>query len=72
MPKRYTPKEVIKRLERFGFTKDRQSGSHVILYNHSTNQRAVVPFHLKQLPQGTLLSILREAKISKEEFEKNK
>lgn len=72
MPKRYTPKQVLQRLEKLGFVRDRQSGSHIVLYNLVTKNRAVIPFHLKQLPQGTLLSILREAKIAKREFEEIK
>lgn len=69
MPKTYTPKQVVKKLERLGFVKDRQSGSHMIFYHPSTKLRAVVPYHLKEVPKGTLQAILREAKISKEDFE---
>ncbi len=70
MPKIYTPKEVIKKLKKLGFVEDRQSGSHKILYHPETKTRAVIPFHLKQLPKGTFSSILRESKVTKEEFEK--
>lgn len=70
MPKVYTPKEVIKKLKKLGFIEDRQSGSHKILYHPKEKTRAVIPFHLKILPKGTFLAILRESKITKEEFEK--
>lgn len=70
MPKSYTPKEVIKKLQKLGFVEDRQSGSHKIFYNPTSMARAVVPFHLKELPKGTFSAILREAKIPKEDFEK--
>lgn len=70
MPKIYTPKQVISRLKKLGFVEERQSGSHKIFYNASTKQRAVVPYHLKKLPKGTFAAILREARISKKDFEK--
>lgn len=70
MPKVYTPKQVLIKYKRLGFIEDRQSGSHKILYHPKTKTRAVIPFHLKQLPKGTFSAILRESKISKEDFEK--
>jgi predicted RNA binding protein YcfA (HicA-like mRNA interferase family) len=33
-----------------------------------TKRRVVVPFHKKDLPKGTLLEILRQAGIDKEEL----
>lgn len=71
MPKTYKPKEVILKFKKLGFLQDRQSGSHVILYHQKTKQRAVIPLHLKELPKDTLSAILRESKITKEEFEKS-
>ena len=72
MPKIYTPKEVLKKFKKLGFIEDRQSGSHKILYHPETGKRAVIPYHLKQLPKGTFSAILKESSISKEEFEKVK
>ncbi|TSC94940.1 MAG: hypothetical protein Athens101428_65 [Candidatus Berkelbacteria bacterium Athens1014_28] len=60
-----TPKELIKKLKKFGFELDHTSGSHQIFRNPETGKRAVVPFHLKNLPKGTFISILREAGLSK-------
>lgn len=70
MPKTYKPKEVIAKYKKLGFIEDRQSGSHKIFYHPITKNRAVVPYHLKEIPKGTLSSILRESKITREEFEK--
>lgn len=70
MPKTYTPKQVLTKFKKLGFIEDRQRGSHKILFHPKTKRRAVVPFHLKELPRGTFAAILRESKISKEEFEK--
>ncbi len=69
MPKIYTPKQVISKFKKLGFVEDRQSGSHKIFYKSDTNQRAVIPYHLKELPKGTFKAILRESKVSQEEFE---
>jgi len=62
------PKEIIKKLKKLGFVKDHQTGSHIIFYHPQTKKRAVVPRHLKDLPKGTLNSLLKEAGIEKEEF----
>ncbi len=72
MPKTYTPKEVLKRFKRLGFFEDRQSGSHKILYHPQTKTRAVIPYHLKELLKGTFSAILKESKVSMEDFEKSK
>lgn len=72
MPKTYTPKEILKRFKKLGFVEDRQSGSHKILYHLVTKDRAVIPYHLKELPKGTFSAILKESKVPKEDFEKSK
>lgn len=70
MPKIYTPKQIITKLKKLGFVEDRQSGSHKVFYNQQTGKRAVVPYHLKELPKGTFSAILKESGVSKEDFEK--
>ena len=69
MPKTYTPKQVLSRFKKLGFIEDRQRGSHKILFNPKTKTRAVIPFHIRELPKGTFSAILRESRITKEEFE---
>lgn len=63
-----TPKKLIKILERQGFVLDRIRGSHHIYYHPETKKRVTVPLHKKDLPKGTLLEILRQAEISKDEL----
>ena len=63
-----TPKKIVKIIERRGFVLDRIKGSHHIYYHSGTKRRVVVPFHKKDLPKGTLLEILRQAGLSKEEL----
>jgi len=64
-----TSQQVIKVLERKGFILDRSKGSHRIYFHPETKKRVVVPFHRKDLPQGTLREILRQAGINKEELQ---
>ena len=66
------PKDVIKKYLKLGFIKDRQSGSHVILYHQKTGQRVVIPLHVRDLAKGTLQTILKQSNVSLEEFMKAK
>jgi predicted RNA binding protein YcfA (HicA-like mRNA interferase family) len=57
--------EVQRGLERLGFHKVRQSGSHVIMKRGSKG--CVVPMH-GEVKVGTLAGVLRQAEVSPEEF----
>jgi predicted RNA binding protein YcfA (HicA-like mRNA interferase family) len=63
-----TPKKLIKLLKKIGFKLDHKTGSHFIFYDPETRRRAVVPFHTKDLPKGTILGILRQSGITREEL----
>ncbi len=63
-----TPQKIIKVLERKGFVLDRVKGSHHIYYHPEMKRRVIVPLHKRDLPKGTLLEILKQADISKEEL----
>ena len=54
------PRELISLLEKEGFVFVRQSGSHAI-YRKAGSKIIVVPIHSKDIPTGTLNSILRDA-----------
>jgi len=62
-------KKLIRILENLGFQLDHSTGSHFIFYNPKNKKRAVVPCHRKDLPKGTITSILREAGITRKDFE---
>lgn len=64
-----TPEEIIKILEGRGFILDRARGSHRVYYHPETKRRAIVPVHKRDLPKGTLLEILKQAGISREELD---
>jgi len=50
------------------FILDRTKGSHHVYYNPATRRRVTVPLHSKELPKGTLIEILKQAGISREEL----
>ncbi|PIP16468.1 MAG: hypothetical protein COX46_01990 [bacterium (Candidatus Ratteibacteria) CG23_combo_of_CG06-09_8_20_14_all_48_7] len=70
--RRVSGQETIAALKRLGFTEIRQRGSHVILKKVSLAETVgcVVPLH-KELAIGTLVGILRQAKVTPEEFIEN-
>ncbi len=63
-----TPKKIIKIIEDKGFILDSVKGSHYIFYNPDAKRRVVVPLHNSDLPIGTLMEILKQAGISREEL----
>lgn len=63
-----TPREVVRKLKKLGFVEHHQVGSYLTMKHAATNRRAVIPMHAKDLPRGTLMAILREAGIDREEF----
>lgn len=60
-------KEVLKILKDNGFIEKSQKGSHIKLINSKGNI-VIVPVHIKDIPIGTLRSIIRQSKLSKELF----
>lgn len=60
--------KVIKALSRAGFTMTRQSGSHVIMVKYDNEKITVVVPNHNELAKGTLLSIISQSQMSKEEF----
>jgi predicted RNA binding protein YcfA (HicA-like mRNA interferase family) len=63
-----TPKELIKKIEKQGFVLQRTTGSHMIYKNNNSGVRANIPYHLREIPKGTLMSIIRESSLDKEDF----
>jgi predicted RNA binding protein YcfA (HicA-like mRNA interferase family) len=62
------PRELIRFPEQNGFVLDHASGSHHIFYNPTTRRRAVVARHNREIPKGTLISLLKEAGFTHEEL----
>jgi predicted RNA binding protein YcfA (HicA-like mRNA interferase family) len=62
------PTEVIKVLEKIGFQKTSQKGSHAKYKKMGNPQRVVIiPMH-NEIAKGTLKSILEQANLQLEEF----
>lgn len=66
---RLSGKEVIKALSKVGFVSVRQRGSHVIMIKETEQGKrsTVVPVH-PEVDMGTLLEIIRQAGLTREEF----
>lgn len=71
MPKLYSSRDIVKVLEKRGFTFVSQRGSH--LKYRKFGKRAltvIVPASKRQIPIGTLRSILRQSNLSEDDFKK--
>lgn len=62
-----TAKEVLRFLSRQGYRRVRQTGSHLIL-SHPDRALLVIPMHVRDLPKGLFLKILRDAGFTREDF----
>ena len=61
-------RKVIKVLEKVGFQRERQKGSQVIL-KHPDGRVTVVPVHKgEDIGKGLLRKIIKDARLSREEF----
>ena len=71
MPKlpKLSDKEVVKALSKTGFEIARQKGNHVIMRKKTSEGYivTVVPNH-KEVDRGTLIEIIRQAKLKRDEF----
>jgi predicted RNA binding protein YcfA (HicA-like mRNA interferase family) len=67
--KRVSGEEAIRALEKLGFIRVRQRGSHVVLRKENPEgvTGCVVPMH-QELAIGTLRGILRQAQVTPDEF----
>ena len=63
-----SPKQARRALEKDGWVESRQRGSHVVMRKPGRKAPVVIPMHKKDLPRGTLASILQSAGISRERF----
>ena len=65
---RVSGREVVKALQKVGYEKDRQRGSHIVLRRTAPpHRRITVPDH-KEGARGTLRAIIRQAGLTVDEF----
>jgi predicted RNA binding protein YcfA (HicA-like mRNA interferase family) len=64
-------REVVKVLSRLGFAVADREGSHVIMFGErdGVKRKPVIPLH-HELAKGTLLSILKQAGLTREDLER--
>jgi len=63
------PKKLVKILKEIGFGLDHTSGSHFVFYHPKLKNEPLSLSIIKDLPKGTLISILKEAGIERKQFE---
>lgn len=68
----FKPREVISILQKLGFIRKRQTGSHIIMYNSDSQKTIPVPLHTKDIKKGLLKSIIKQADSTEQEFLKLK
>ncbi len=65
---RVSGREVVKALQKIGYARDRQRGSHVVIRQTAApHRRITVPDHRK-VATGTLRAIIRQAGLTVDEF----
>lgn len=65
-------RDMCKIVEKLGFTKIHQVGSHV-RYIHSDGRKTTIPVHSNEmLGRGLISEILKQIKLSREEYEKHR
>ena len=72
MPKLYASKKIIKVLESKGFVFVSQKGSHAkYRKKNGIILTVIIPAAKKEIPYGTFRSIMRQARLSEEDFSEN-
>jgi len=62
------PGKIIKLLEKIGFRRIRQKGSHIFM-EHPDGRTTLVSFHKgEELGRGMIRKIMKDANLSREEF----
>jgi len=64
-----TPKKLIKILRQLGFTHIHGKGSHMF-FAHPDGRKTVIAMHDREIRRGTLLAILDDIQITREELAK--
>ncbi len=63
------PGEVVRLLEKAGFVRWRQKGSHLTMYRADDRRALTIPIHFaKTMPKGTLRAIIKQVGLTREEF----
>ncbi len=63
-----SPKKALRALKKAGWKESHKKGSHQYLRKAGFAAPVCIPMHTGDLPRGTLHSILKAAKMSRQEF----
>lgn len=71
MPRLHSSQKIVKVLKKHGFFFVSQKGSHAKFRKEKDKETltVIVPMSKREIPMGTFSSILRQSKLSKEDFE---
>jgi predicted RNA binding protein YcfA (HicA-like mRNA interferase family) len=65
----FSYREAVRRMRALGFAFDRQGpGSHEVWRHTASGRKVTIPHHSRDMSEGTLRAILREAGIRVEDF----
>ena len=63
-----SPKDMEKLIKSLGFEEIRQKGSHKF-FKHSDGRTTIIPMHNKDLKRGLIKQILKDIKVTDDEYE---
>ncbi len=64
----FKPRDLEKILLKNGFIIKRQTGSHRVYHNFKTEMTTVIPYHSKDIAQGTVRSIIKQSGLNEDKF----
>lgn len=62
------PREVARALERAGFERHHQTGSHLIMVNRAEKKIVSVPIHPREMKRGLLIGIIKQSGLTQKNF----
>ena len=68
----FKPKQIISILQKLGFVKKRQTGSHLVMFHPISKITIPVPMHAKDIKRGLMFGIIKQANSTEKEFIKLK
>lgn len=68
----FKPKEVVSILQKLGFVKKRQAGSHLVMFHPASKVVISIPIHTKDVRRGLMKDIIKQANSTEREFLKLK
>ena len=63
-----SPKKLLTILKKHDFIIDHTTGSYIILRHPISLKRVVIPYHNRDLPRGTIISIAKQAGLTKDDL----